>query len=126
MDEYDELLREINRESGEKKFWQGKKWTEEQIRKMEAQDKARLESNQIKSGQEIQREQMRKQMGLSNTEGMTITKENVKKLIDDLARARPYCGGILSDYVFYQDFSQFSGYLINKYFTKEEGGKNCG
>ena len=60
-------------------------------------------------------------MGLSDTEGMVIKGEDVKKLIDDLARARPYCGGILSDHVFYQDFSQFSSYLINKYFTKEGG-----
>ena len=29
MDEYDELLKEPNREVAEKKFWQGKKWTEE-------------------------------------------------------------------------------------------------
>ena len=46
MDEYDVLLYEINREKKrreEKKFWKGKKWTEEQIRKMEMQDKARLE-----------------------------------------------------------------------------------
>lgn len=30
MDEFDKLLKDIN----EEKFWQGKKWTDEQIRKM--------------------------------------------------------------------------------------------
>ena len=118
MDEYDELLKELNREAAEKKFWQGKQWTEEQIRKMVAQDKARLEINKIKSSQEIQREQMRKQMGLTDTEGMTITEENVKKLIFDLTNSIPCCGGILSDDVFYKDFSHFFSALIKKYFTK--------
>ncbi|GAH68731.1 unnamed protein product [marine sediment metagenome] len=120
VDEYDELLKEINREIKEKKFWRGKKWTKEQIRKMEMQDKARLEINQIKGGIELQREQMREQMGLTDTEGMTLTKENVKKLIDDLAGSRPYCGGILSNHVFYQDFSQLASALVEKYFTKGE------
>lgn len=124
MDEYDVLLKELNREAAEKKFWQDKKWTKEQIRKMELQNKARLELNQIKSGQEIQQEQMRRQMGLTDTEGMTLTAENMKKLISDLARAKPIKGGIFLDDVFYEDFSHFSGALINKYFTKE-GGKNC-
>ncbi len=119
MDEYDVLLKELNREAAEKKFWQGKKWTKEQIRKMEAQDKARLELNQIKSGQEIQQEQIRKKMGLSDTEGLTLTAKNMNKLISELSKAEPVFGGIVSNDVFYKDFSHFSSYLINKYFKKE-------
>jgi len=122
MDEYDELLKQINNETKEKKFWEGKKWTKEQIRKMEAQDKARLEINKIKSAQEIQAEHIREEMGLTDTEGLTLTAENMLKLIDDLAEARPIKGGVLLDGVFYEDFSHFSSALIKKYFTKEEGG----
>ena len=121
MDEYDELLKELNRENRarlEKKFWRGKKWNKKQLKKLEAQDKARLEINKIKSAQEIQREQMRKQMGLTDTEGMTITAENGKKLIFDLTNSIPCCGGILSDDVFYKDFIHFCSALIKKYFTK--------
>lgn len=122
MDEYDELLKEINREERarkEKRFWKGKKWTEEQIKKMSAIDRSELKINRIKSGQEIQREQMRKQMGLSDTEGLTLTKENMEKLISDLKNAKPvFFGGILSNDVFYKDFSHFASALIKKYFTK--------
>ena len=118
MDEYDELLKEINREAANKKFWEGEKWTKEQIRKMEAQDKARLKINKIKSAQEIQAEHMREEMGLTDTEGLILTGENMKKLISDLARARPIKGGVLLDGVFYEDFSHFSSALIKKYFTK--------
>jgi SRSO17 transposase len=60
MDECDVLLEEINRENGarlEKKFWRGEEWTKERIRKMELRNKARLELNQIKSGQELRRKQ---------------------------------------------------------------------
>ena len=125
MDEYDELLKEINRENRARSdydFLKGKKWTKEQIRKMEAQDKARLEINKIKSAQEIQAEHIREEMGLTDTEGLTLTAENMLKLIDDLAEARPIKGGVLLDGVFYEDFSHFSSALIKKYFTKEEGG----
>jgi len=128
MDEYDVLLYEINREKKrreEKKFWRGKKWTKEQIRKMEMQDKARLEINHIKSGQEIQRELMREKMGLSDTEGLTLTEENMGKLFFELNNC---CitgnGGLFSKGVFYEDFSHFSSALINKYFTKEGGGRS--
>lgn len=120
MDEYDELLKEINRESKEKKFWEGKKWTKEQIRKMEMQDKARLELNQIKSAQEIQREHIREEMELTDTEGLILSAENMEKLISNLARAKPIKGGILLDGVFYKDFSHFASALIKKYFTKEK------
>lgn len=121
MDEYDELLKEINKEERarkEKRFWRGKKWTEEQIKKMSAIDRSKLKINRIKSGQEIQREHMREQMGLTDTEGLTITEENVKKLIFDLTNSIPCCGGILSNDVFYEDFSHFASALIKKYFTK--------
>ena len=120
MDEYDALLKELNREAAEKKFWEGKKWTEEQIRKMSAQDKTRLELNKIKSAQEIQAEHIREEMGLTDTEGLTLTAENMLKLIDDLAGSRPIKGGILSDGVFYENFGHFSSYLIKKYFKKKD------
>lgn len=119
MDEYDELLKELNREAAEKKFWQGKKWTEEQIKKMVAQNKPPLEINKIKSAQETQRDQIREEMGLTDTEGLTLTAKNMEKLISDLARAKPIKGGILLDDVFYKDFGHFSSALIKKYFTKE-------
>lgn len=122
MDEYDVLLYDINREKRAKelkKFFRGKKWNKKQRKELEGQNKPPLQINMIKSGQELQREQMKEQMGLTDTEGMTITAKNVKKLIDDLARALPTFGGILSDNVFYKDFGHFSSYLINKYFTKE-------
>ena len=122
MDEYDVLLYEINREKRAKelrKFFRGKKWNKKQREEMERQGRPPLKINKIKSGQEIQREQMRKQMGLTDTEGMTITEENVKKLIFDLTNSIPCCGGVLSDDVFYEDFIHFSSALIEKYFTKE-------
>ena len=87
MDEYDVLLYDINREKKmkeEKKFWRGKKWTKEQLKKLEAQDKARLELNHIKSAQEIQREHIREEMGLNDTEGLTLTENNMKKLFFEL------------------------------------------
>jgi len=67
----------------------------------------------------IQREQMRGQMGLTDTEGMTITEENLKKLMSDLSKSRPFGCGVYLDDVFYEDFSHFCSALINKYFTKE-------
>ena len=67
----------------------------------------------------IQREQMRGQMGLTDTEGMTITEENLKKLMSDLSKSRPTkCGGVYLDGVLYEDFRHFCSDLINKYFTK--------
>ena len=122
MDEYDVLLYEINREKKveeEKKFWRGKKWTKKQIEEMSALDKPPLKINKIKSAQEIQREHIREEMGLTDTEGMTITEKNVKKLIFDLTNSIPCCGGVLSNNVFYEDFIHFSSALIEKYFTKE-------
>jgi len=121
MDEYDLLLNEINQEERikeEKKFWRGKKWTKKQIEEMSA-TKPPLKINKIKSIQEIQREQMREQMGLTDTEGMTIKKENVDKLINDLLRAIPIMGNIFLDDELYEDFSHFASALIKKYFTKE-------
>ena len=125
MDEYDVLLYEINGEKRAielKKFFRGKKWNKKQRKELEKQRRLPLKINKIKSGQEIQREQMRKQIGLTDTEGMTITEENVKKLIFDLTSSIPCCGGVLSNDVFYEDFIHFSSALVNKYFTK--GGKN--
>lgn len=126
MDEYDVLLYEINREKKrreEKKFWKGKEWTEEQIKKLEGQMKPPLQINHIESGYELQRKLMREKMGLSDTEGLTLTKENMKKLISELTESTNIFGKIFSKGVFYEDFIHFSSYLINKYFTKEEGGK---
>lgn len=125
MDEYDVLLYEINREKRAielRKFFRGKKWNKKQRKELEKQGRPPLKINKIKSGQEIQREQMRRQMGLTDTEGMTITEENVKKLIDDLARAKPIFGGVNLDGKVYKDFSHFASALIKKYFKK--GGKN--
>jgi len=74
----------------------------------------------VKSGQEIQREQMRGHMGLTDTEGMTITEENLKKLMADLSKSRPTkCGGVYLDGVLYEDFRHFCSALLEKYFTKE-------
>ena len=123
MDEYDFLLKEINREKRakeEKKFWRGKKWNKKQRAELEKQDKPPLILNRIKSGQELQRERMRGQMGLTDTEGMTITEENFKKLNSDLKKSRPSkCGGVYLDDVFYEDFRHFCSALLEKYFTKE-------
>ena len=129
MDEYDVLLYEINREKRAKelkKFWRGKKWNKKQRKELEKQGKPPLQINMInrfKSGQEIQREQMRGHMGLTDTEGMTITEENMKKLFFELNNC---CitgnGGIFSKGVFYEDFAHFAGVLVEKYFTK--GGKS--
>jgi len=123
MDEYDVLLYELNREKKireEKKFWRGKKWNKKQREEMRKQNKPPLQINKIKSGQEIQRELMREQMGLSDTEGLTLTEENMKKLFFELNNC---CitgnGGLFSEGVFYEDFSHFSSALINKYFIKE-------
>jgi len=69
-----------------------------------------------------QREQMRGHLGLTDTEGMTITEENLKKLMADLSKSIPKKGGIILDSVFYEDFRHFSSALLEKYFTKE--GKN--
>jgi len=125
MDEYDALLYEINREKKAKelkKFFRGKKWNKKQRKELEKQGKPPLELNQIKSCQEVQRELMREQMGLSDTEGLTLTKENMENLISELVLARPvFSGKILSNGVVYEDFSHFASALINKYFTKEEG-----
>lgn len=89
MDEYDELLKELNREKN------------------------------IKSDQEIQREQIRRSMTLSDTEGLTLTEENMQKLFSDLNNCRPKNGGIVLNGIFYEDFSHFASALIKKYFTKE-------
>jgi len=70
---------------------------------------------------ELQREQMRGYMGLTSTEGMTITEENFKKLESDLMKSRPAkdsCGVYL-DNVLYEDFRHFCSALLEKYFTKE-------
>ena len=123
MDEYDVLLYEINREKRAKelkKFFRGKKWNKKQRKELEKQGKPPLKINRIKSGQEIQREQMRGHMGLTNTEGMTITEENLKKLMSDLSKSIPKRGGVYLDGVFYEDFSHFCSALLEKYFTKEE------
>lgn len=74
----------------------------------------------VKSGHEVQREQMREQMGLTDTEGMTITEENAKKIISDLSKSRHIRGGVILDGVFYEDFRHFASALINKYFEKGE------
>lgn len=123
MDEYDLLLYEINREKKDKelkKFFRGKKWNKKQRKLLEEQMKPPLQINIIKGGLELQREQMRKEMGLTDTEGLTLTEENMNKLFYELNNC---CvtgnGGLLSKGVFYKDFSLFSSYLINKYFTKE-------
>jgi len=121
MDEYDLLLSKINLEKRikeEKKFWRGKRWIKKQIEEMSA-IKPPLKINKIKSIQEVQREQMREQMGLSDTGGMTITKENVDKLINDLLRAIPIMDNIFLDDELYEDFRHFCSALMEKYFTKE-------
>ena len=121
MDEYDVLLYEINREIEVrklKKFFRGKKWTKKQRKEMEKQGKPPLEINRIKSGQEIQREQMRRNMGLTDSEGLTITEENLKKLMDDLSRVISVGGLIILGRMFYKDFSHFCSALMEKYFTK--------
>ena len=74
----------------------------------------------IKSGQEIQREQMRGHMGLTDTEGMTITEENLKKLMTDLSRSISVKGRIILGRMVYKDFSHFVSVLMEKYFTKEK------
>ena len=84
---------------------------------LEKQGKPPLQINTI-GGLELQRKHMRE--GLSDTEGMTITEENVKKLMSDLSKGKPIKGGIDLDGVFYEDFIHFTSYLINKYFTREE------
>jgi len=122
MDEYDVLLYDINREKRakeEKKFWRGKKWNKKQLEKLEKQMEPPLQINMIKSGQEIQREQMRRQMGLTDTEGITITEENLKKLMADLSRSISAKGVIYLEGVFYKDFTHFCSALLEKYFTKE-------
>ena len=123
MDKYDELLKEINREkrikADTKAFWEFERWNKEQLRKMELQMEPPLQINIIKSGLEFQRELMREKMGLSDTEGLTLTKENMEKLISDLTEATQIKGKVLSNGIIYKDFIHFSGYLINKYFTKE-------
>lgn len=123
MDEYDLLLYEISREKRAKelkKFWRGKKWNKKQRKLLEEQGKPPLQINKIKSGQELQREHMREEMGLSDTEGLTLTKENMNKLFLEFAEAKPFPFGIvLANGVIYDNFSHFSSYLINKYFTKE-------
>ena len=123
MDEYDVLLYDINREKRakeEKKFWRGKKWNKKQRKELEKQRKPPLKLNRIKSGQEVQREQMRGHMGLTDTEGMTITEENLKKLMADLSESISVKGVIYLDGVFYKDFTHFCSALLEKYFTKEE------
>ena len=72
-----------------------------------------------KSGQEIQRERMRGHMGLTDTEGMTITKENLKKLMSDLSRSISVGGRIILGRMVYKDFTHFCSALLEKYFTKE-------
>lgn len=122
MDEYDVLLYDINREKRakeEKKFWRGKKWNKKQRAELEKQGSPPLKLNRIKSGQEVQREQMRRNMGLTDTEGMTITEENLKKLMADLSKSKPVKGGVVLDDIFYEDFSHFCSALLEKYFTKE-------
>lgn len=124
MDEYDVLLYDINREvraKEEKKFWRGKKWNKKQRAELEKQGSPPLKLNRIKSGQEIQREHMRRNLGLTDTEGMTITEENLKKLMSDLSKSRPAkCGGVFLDGVFYEDFRHFCSALLEKYFIKEK------
>ena len=105
-----------------KKFFRGKRWNKKQREELEKQGKPPLILNRIKSGQELQREQMRGHMGLTSTEGMTITEENFKKLDSDLMKSRPAkdsCGVYL-DNVLYEDFPHFCSALLEKYFTKEE------
>ena len=122
MDEYDVLLYEINREKRAKelkKFFRGKKWNKKQRKELERQGKPPLKINMIKSGQETQRDQMRGHMGLTDTEGMTITEENLKKLMSDLSKSIPKRGGVYLDGVFYEDFRHFCSALLEKYFTKE-------
>jgi len=66
----------------------------------------------------IQRKQMRENMGLTSTEGMTITEENFKKLMADMSRATPVGIRIILGRKVYEDFPHFCSDLINKYFTK--------
>jgi len=122
MDEYDLLLSQINLEKRikeEKKFWRGKKWTKKQRIELERQEEPPLKINRIKSGQEVQRENMREHMGLSDTGGMTITEENLKKLMADLSRATPVGVRIILGRKVYKDFPHFCSALLEKYFTRE-------
>lgn len=129
MDEYDELLKELNREADKgkrakelKKFFRGKKWNKKQRKLLEEQMKPPLQINIIKSAQEIQGDHIREEMGLTDTEGLTLTAENMKRLINDLTNSkhcRCGCGGVLLNGTFYEDFGHFSSALIKKYFTKE-------
>jgi len=92
-----------------------------ELKQLRKEEKEFKKLNRIKSGQEVQREQMRRHMGLTSTEGMTITEENFKKLESDLMKSRPAkdsCGVYL-DNVLYEDFRHFCSALLEKYFTKE-------
>jgi len=126
LSEVDKLNKEVEksievrqeRKKEWKKFFRGKKWNKKQRKEMEKQGKPPLKINRIKSGQEIQRENMREQMGLSDTGGMTITEENLKKLMADLSRATPVGIRIILGRKVYKDFRHFCSALMEKYFTK--------
>lgn len=84
--------------------------------------KTYISDREIISGQEVQREHMRRSISLTDTEGMTITEENFKRLRFDIKKCRPAKGGIgvYLDDTLYEDFAHFVSALMNKYFTKEE------
>jgi len=95
----------------------------EKMNKIEIAEKLAMkpfyEKNEnLKGGAEIQQEQMRENMGLTSTEGMTITEENFKKLMADMSRATPVGIRIILGRKVYEDFPHFCSDLINKYFTK--------
>ena len=95
----------------------------EKMNKIEIAEKLAMkpfyeENENLKGGAEIQRIQMRRNMGLTDTEGMTITEENLKKLMADLSRATPVGIRIILGRKGYEDFPHFCSDLINKYFTK--------
>jgi len=56
---------------------------------------------------------------LTDTRGMAITEENLKKLMADLSRAISVGSHIFLGRKVYKDFSHFASALLEKYFTKE-------
>ena len=95
----------------------------EKMNKIEIAEKLAMkpfyeENENLEGGAEIQRKQMRRNMGLTSTEGMTITEENLKKLMADMSRATPVGIRIILGKKSYEDFPHFCSALMNKYFTK--------
>ena len=118
MEEIINKLKDIMIEAAEK---DGNYELAKKLKQLRKEEKEVKRLNRIKSGQEVQREQMRGHMGLTDTEGMTVTEENFKKLMADLMKSRPAKDScdVYLDNVLYEDFRHFCSALLEKYFTKE-------